>query len=440
MNPDPELLSAIKSRLRCTPQKQRVRGCCIFKTPSCLQEIEDFYTIPQVVSLGLYHVDPFQFINEAKIVYLKKFLLRSRHNIDHFIVTLNGLFNRIVHCYQQSESSSSKVKDKEEEQRKKRGEITKLTPPEVSIIMLSDGAFLIEFLRRHIMFQDLPLLQDPQDPIFSKGWLVHGVFLDMLKMENQIPFFVLRSLAEEWFGEEELFRMLFRLLKYYNGLNSEYNTQFWGGVHILEFFSNIMFSFSSDHNRSHDNGNHHSFTYTMPSVTQLLKSGIKLNTIASSSPILNINYNKNKRVLCIPKITLNQATCILITNTVAYELCRDDHIRYCADYVFFMHRLLKEPTDVELLLEAGVLTFGSVEDWRVTRFLCEVAEKVVYDRHSYLGNQVTEIQISYASRRARINRKYFSKPWSWFSAISAVVVLVTSIIQTVFTFLMYFRK
>ncbi|KAK1550918.1 hypothetical protein Q3G72_026906 [Acer saccharum] len=368
MNPDLQLLSTvvlIESRLRCTPQKQRVRGYCIFKTPSCLQEIEDLYTIPQVVSLGLYHFDPFEFINEAKFVYLKSFLWRSRHNIDHFIGTLNGLFDRIVHCYQQSESSSSKVKDKEE-QRKKKREITKLTPPEVSIIMLSDGAFLIEFLRRHIIFQDQPLLQDPQDPIFSKGWLVHGVFLDMIKMENQILFFVLQSLAEEWFGEEELFRMLFRLLKYYNGLDSEYESQFSGGVHILEFFSNIMFSFSSDHDRSHDNGNHdQSFTYTMPSVTQLLKSGIKLNTIASSSPISNINYNKNTRVLCIPKITLNQATCILITNTVAYELCRDDRVRYCADYVFFMHRLLKEPTDVELVLEAGVLTFGSVEDWRV---------------------------------------------------------------------------
>ncbi|KAK4854569.1 hypothetical protein QYF36_026028 [Acer negundo] len=85
--------------------------------------------------------------------------------------------------------------------------------------MLSDGAFLIEFYRRHIIFQDQPLLlQDPQDPIFSKERLVHGVFLDMIKMENQIPFFVLQSLAEEWFGEEELFR----LLKYYNGLDSEY--------------------------------------------------------------------------------------------------------------------------------------------------------------------------------------------------------------------------
>ncbi|KAK2644931.1 hypothetical protein Ddye_020126, partial [Dipteronia dyeriana] len=179
--------------------------------------------------------------------------------------------------------------------------------------------------------------------------------LDVVKLLNDgsVPFADI-GLAEEWFGEEELFR----LLKHYSGLDSEYKIKY----HCLLI------------------------TY------------------------IEHQLYKKKRVLCIPKITLNQATCILITNTVAYELCRDDHIRYCADYVIFMHRLLKEPTDVELLLEAGVLTFGSVEDWHLTRFLCEVSEKVVYDRHSYLGSLVAEIQISYKTleRFSSLAGFYFS--------------------------------
>jgi hypothetical protein len=59
-------------------------------------------------------------------------------------------------------------------------------------MMVVDGCFVIELVWELL---NLPT-RDPDDPIFKMDWILHYVMRDLLKLENQIPYFVLEKLFE----------------------------------------------------------------------------------------------------------------------------------------------------------------------------------------------------------------------------------------------------
>jgi hypothetical protein len=55
-----------------------------------------------------------------------------------------------------------------------------------------DGCFVIKLLWELLNL----LTRDPNDPIFKMDWILHSMMCNLLKLENQIPYFVLEKLFE----------------------------------------------------------------------------------------------------------------------------------------------------------------------------------------------------------------------------------------------------
>ncbi|TXG61863.1 hypothetical protein EZV62_013226 [Acer yangbiense] len=66
--------------------------------------------------------------------------------------------------------------------------------------LLTNGVFIVEFIkgRRLQRYREYGRPRNA-DPIWSHPSLTEEVFIDMLKLENQLPFLVISKLADEWF-------------------------------------------------------------------------------------------------------------------------------------------------------------------------------------------------------------------------------------------------
>lgn len=62
------------------------------------------------------------------------------------------------------------------------------TQPELLKMMLLDGCFILVLLLKMV---------SPDDPILATSWILQTIRSDLLLLENQVPFFVLKTLLEE---------------------------------------------------------------------------------------------------------------------------------------------------------------------------------------------------------------------------------------------------
>ncbi|KAJ4783726.1 hypothetical protein LUZ62_034972 [Rhynchospora pubera] len=143
----------------------------IFRVPYHIRQNNMQLYEPRMVSIGPYYhkkYDAFQAMEKHKLRYLRDYL--SRNNIitiNHCINKLQGLESRARRCY---------------------FEDVKLGTEEFLEMMLLDGCFIIEFLMK------LYHPRGESDDIFDVGWVKPIIRSDLLLLENQIPFFVIKEL------------------------------------------------------------------------------------------------------------------------------------------------------------------------------------------------------------------------------------------------------
>ncbi|KAI8030174.1 UPF0481 protein [Camellia lanceoleosa] len=175
-------------------------------------------------------------------------------------------------------------------------------------------------------------------------------------------------------------------------------------------------------------------------ATELQEAGVKFKRMEGN----NLEIKFQNGVLEIPpiKVAENTTLCLLQTLT-KYE--RDtfpaDAPKKVNDYVKFIHCLINSPKDVELLRHSGI-----IENWLGN-------DQLIFDKLIELGNE-SKISLGFTysgifkkvnehcgHRRnvwmANLRRNYFNSPWSFVSFLAAVVLLLLTLTQTVFSILSY---
>ncbi|KAI5354961.1 hypothetical protein L3X38_007856 [Prunus dulcis] len=119
--------------------------CCIYRVPERLPRVSEKACTPQVVSIGPLHhgEEGLKAMEDHKKMYLQEYIHRTRVSSDELV--------RII---------------------------------------LVDAAFIIEVLLRYHFDE----LQDENDRIFNKPWMLQDVWPDMWLLENQLPFFILEEI------------------------------------------------------------------------------------------------------------------------------------------------------------------------------------------------------------------------------------------------------
>ncbi|KAF8009475.1 hypothetical protein BT93_J0462 [Corymbia citriodora subsp. variegata] len=414
-------LARVRRRLGERERRFRARtsSCTIFRISPTLCGINPKAEQPEIVSIGPYHrgQDHLLEFEEHKWFFLRRFLHRTSSNEANLIELLAAEENSARSCYSEPVLMSS-------------GDFVEM--------MLLDSCFVLELLL-HIFRSDDAM--DEDDPIFTRPWIIPILIRDLLKLENQVPYFLLKSLfnfsssTRVKAKTDYLCTLALRvfdlayprpvaLLQDYGNLQCK---------HLLDLFYLTLFP-TNPVPRNYPE-KYRPSDQSVPCVTCLRPSGIKFKSRKTEN-FLDISFRK--RVLEIPSITINDFTTTVLINCVALEQCQENSSKYITDYVSFMHCLINQPKDVSLLCSDGIITRFSHDDQYVANLFNKLGKSIVFNVHDcYLSKQFEELESYYYSNWANMMRTYFFSPWSVISVFSAFLVIVLTATQTVFAVLGY---
>lgn len=177
-----QLMSSMEERLKSVERTDWLlrpsagrESCCIFKVPQLLVEVNSKHYHPHIVSIGPYHRgrQHLEMMQQHKWRYLCDLLDRTPSTgpklADYLQVVVEE--EKIRGCYSET--------------------LNYLSKSELVEMMVLDGLFIIEVFSKFEHFA-----QNLDDTIFSSEWILPQLRLDFLRLENQIPFFVLQQLFD----------------------------------------------------------------------------------------------------------------------------------------------------------------------------------------------------------------------------------------------------
>lgn len=405
-------------------------SCCIFRVPQSLVEINKKAYQPHIVSIGPYHhgKDHLKMIQEHKWRFLDTLIARTENQG----VCLDDYFKAIA--------------SKEESIRECYSEAIDLNSNEFVEMMVLDGCFIVEIL----CIVGKIVQHDPKDPIFNMLWVFPFLMRDLLRLENQIPFFVLQTLFDMYMTASDkegpsLAQLALDSFDHVIERPTEVLQRYYNvkAVHLLDLF---RLSFipqskgSNEKNYLHD-GMKDSVSTTIPSAQRLHVAGIKFKPRKSDSvSLLDIKFDNG--VLKIPPLAIDDSISSFFLNCVAFEQCYSDCSKHITSYTTFMSCLISKPSDVGFLSDQNVIENDFGTDKEVVRFFSNISKDVPFDfQQSYLFELFEDVnehcRNQWHVRWADFKYTYFNTPWSFISALAATFLLVLTMIQAFFAIYAY---
>lgn len=398
------LVDSIKAKLESLSSLSN--QCCIYKVPNKLRRLNPDAYSPRLVSFGPFHrgKEELQAMEEHKYRYLQSFLPRTIFSLEDLVRVARTWEENARNCY---------------------AEDVRLNVDEFVEMLVLDGSFLVELLLR----SHYPQLREEKDRIFGKPTMITDVCRDMILIENQLPFFVVKG--------------------FFNLLTSYYQR---GTSSILEivkchfscFLSNI------DDKEFHSEPEHFidllrscylplvpvrleetkSKVENAPEATELHNAGVKFKPAETSTCLLDISFADG--VLEIPTIIIDDLTESLYRNIIVFEHC------HCSDknflhYTRLLSCFIKSPTDADLLIRNGILVndLGNAKD--VSKLFNSICKEVIFGRRFYFQSLSENLQGYCNTPRNRwkaiLRRDYFHNPWSVASVLAALLLLLLTFIQ-----------
>ena len=176
------------------------RECCIYKVPKKLRQVNKEAYTPKLISIGPFHH------GEKDLWGEKELRDEENENVPRDMEMLKVRYFKDF-CYRTGKCQKEIARIIEENEVKIRhcyAEISKLNSEDFVKMVLVDSTFIIElFLRNQEnekrIQENEPLLkndakkEDEEDYILSKPWLEEGIKQDLMLLENQLPFFILKE-------------------------------------------------------------------------------------------------------------------------------------------------------------------------------------------------------------------------------------------------------
>ncbi|MED6156290.1 hypothetical protein PIB30_013322 [Stylosanthes scabra] len=277
--------------------------CCIYKVPNEIRKLNKGAYTPKVVSVGGFHHGDKRLLNMEgqKQIYCKMFIDRSKKSLETLVEEVEGLEDQ-VRC-----SYSHKLR---------------LSEDEHVMVILVDCGFIIElFLRYHFkQWKD-------DDAISLSPWLRSDIRLDLLLLENQLPFFVLEKLYDFAFASRRLsnsaqYPPFIDLTLAYFKDNVPPNFSHTSGGPI-NHFTDLLRSFYLQPytiNRTIQRGFIEELI-ELNSATELYESRVKFKVDSASGKLLDLRFSDDDGTLTIPKIKVDDTTEVLLRNLIALEQC-----------------------------------------------------------------------------------------------------------------------
>ncbi|XP_010259810.1 PREDICTED: UPF0481 protein At3g47200-like [Nelumbo nucifera] len=425
------VVADIEKKLKGPESEQQSSELCIFRVPKNLRRLKEVACTPKLISIGpFFHEDEsLKASEEHKLRYLKGFLGRSTKGIKDCVETIAELEDRARKCY---------------------AEEIPLDGEKFVKMMVLDGCFIVEFLLRYQIVDH----RQEDDPILNTIWMI-DIMSDLLLLENQLPFFVLDKIFELLEDDDE--EKKDEKLQF---LDLAVNTfgYLWPNVvprkkekcevkHLLDLVRQFFVLSSTDRSRS--NSHLDKQLQRFPSARKLFDAGIALKSVRNKR-WLSISFANG--FLRIPRITIDDTTKSLLQNLIAFEKYhRDSFQMHIADYVMLMDRLIVTSEDVEVLENCGIIRNMAGDNRSIVSFFNAIGKEVnsfcmglhfqdlCRDVNEYYWrSQCKYAALAYYQTHLQrwiliLKREYFNSPWAFVSFLAAVMLLVLTFIQTIYT-------
>lgn len=413
-----------KRRNDANQNRRSTENFTIFRVPLNLDSVDSCVYQPRVISIGPYHHgNPnLTAMENHKLFYLEK-LIHWIPNVSlkSYVEKMLLLEDRARNCYSDDERMNIVDKNKFIE------------------ILVVDSCFLFMLVLRP------DLRNHHNSPIRGLDWSLALVLTDLLKLENQIPFFIIQELVQMT-GIFDANSFIERLIELYStclGIltprdHNPHQQPFDHFLHLFQvsFKTGIIQQVPKIKNPSALVRK----TKEFRTVMQLLESGVKF-TPKSGRCILDITFENG--VLEFPHISIDETFKVFLHNMVSLEQCNVKYGNHFTSYACFINNLVDSPGDVTILEQKKVFAnlLGSNEN--VADVFNQLGLGVIHHTTSnYLHGVEDEMKEYCGSRwprwRGMLVRDYFNNPWVITSLIAGFAVLLLTFLQTYYTMLPFY--
>ncbi|KAF2321657.1 hypothetical protein GH714_000931 [Hevea brasiliensis] len=226
------------------------------------------------------------------------------------------------------------------------------------------------------------------DPIFSMTWLPFCLMRDLLRLENQIPFFVLDSLfklsilSSRNKGSQGTLSLTHLALKFFNyAVQSPDEVlekhQDLTGKHLPDL---LRSTFISPTQKPSKNSITSPFLQLIHSAKKLRLSGIRFKPRNQTESFLNIEFRHGFHR--IPPLIVDDFMTDFFFNCVAFEQCYKHCLKDITSYVVFMGCLINAPADAGYLKDHRIIKNYSGTDDEVAKFFNDIGKDIAFDIRS----------------------------------------------------------
>ncbi|KAK9997275.1 hypothetical protein SO802_021961 [Lithocarpus litseifolius] len=392
------------------PEIEPSKQCRIYKVPNPLRKWNEEAYTPKVVSIG-----PFPHKNERlkamedyKERYFRSFLQRSEKNLEDLVGVIRDMEESIRGCYE---------------------ETIDLPSDRFVKMILLDATFILElFIRRtrtsRSQISDDPNVVDPRSTALK---------VDLLLLENQLPFFVIEKLYDlaipspsNYGGFRELSFDYFHYLPL-RFVQANPNV-------ILEHFTDLIRTFLLPPLENLPKRNSELLTH-LYSATKLHEAGVKFEAVTCTC-YFDIKFEKG--VLKIPSFEIDTKTEVVARNIIALEQTRYLENAYYTDYFNLLDFLINTTEDVDLLCDKKILVNYLGDNDAVKSMINDLTKSFIgnwmRDDYVHLCKELNDFyENPWHKRKATLKSDYFNTPWKTASTVAAIILLVLTFIQTIFS-------
>ncbi|KAK7352725.1 hypothetical protein VNO80_18153 [Phaseolus coccineus] len=384
--------------------------CCIYKVPFDIRQLnEDAYT-PKVVSIGPFHHNSprLQNMERDKLIYCKAFLERHQISLESWVQYIEGVEHKFRSCY---------------------SETLHFTQEELVRIIFVDSGFIFE-LFWCTFYNDW---SGKNYTFIIKPGLTTNIRLDLLLLENQLPFFLLQNLFNLSFASTptvkipSFLELTFDYFIYYNRSKLTYPDisikHFTDLVRIFHLQYPLQRRIEADESIIH-----------FPSATQLSEAGVKFKVNLQSDCLLDLRFCG--RVLEIPQLKVVDWTERLFRNMVALEQCHYPEESYITDYVAVLDFLVNTSRDVDLLVRKRVLVNWLGDSDSVANMFNSLWKNITHvnisPQYYFLCRELNDFCANPLNKlKSTLRRDYCNTPWQTAVSTAGILLLVLSLIETV---------
>ncbi|KAJ6872492.1 hypothetical protein NC651_031572 [Populus alba x Populus x berolinensis] len=407
---------------------------CIYKAPAALCDSNRACYTPRVISIGPFHhgnkkLRPMKIQKQR---YLKEFCKRLggetkvQESLKVLWSTIQSLEDKIKRCY--ADNTFVKFSSNDDKF--------------VKMILL-DAVFIFElFLKNEEDTRDNKRYQD--DFIIAKPWLRAAIQRDLILLENQLPFFILKKLYSLAIEETKLNYPSFLDLschyfeKYGKNKTKPYETKHYKPLHFTDLVRHFL-SFKHPQLLESRDGKQVKNLY---SATMLHQAGIKFKALPDEC-LLDIRAWKEtektvkKGELHMPPLEIDNSTECLFRNLMALEQCHYPREEFICHYVKLLDFLVDVEKDVDLLIENKVIVSRLGDSKAVAELINKLCLEIVevtsgYDALSQLLNDYYES--SWNKNKAYLVSVYFHNVWIGTGTVIGLIILAITVARFILFF------